>query len=75
MTISNTGSGFKGDKDLLMRNVSVRFKNLTMVEGIKKIINPLSYIMIINSENTLEGLYILESVQDPDLKNSVIHSI
>ena len=32
------GIWFKGDKDLLMRKVSIRFKDLTMVEGIKKLI-------------------------------------
>ncbi len=55
------GVWFEGDKDLLARKVSVKFEDLPLIEGIKRILYPLSYAMIFDSKGSLRGLYIVES--------------
>ncbi len=65
------GLWFEGNKDLLARKVSVKFEDLPLTEGIEKILYPLSYSMVFDSQGVLKGLYIVDSAQSSVIKTDV----
>lgn len=52
------GVWFKGDESLLDRKVFVRFKDLPLHKGLKRILSDIDHVFIFDKDQRLVGLYI-----------------
>ena len=60
------GIWFKGDESLLEEKVSVRFKDLPLQEGLRRILSCINHILVFDQDKRLVGLFILGK-KSPDM--------
>jgi len=53
------GIWFKGDESVLEEEVSIRFKDLPLYEGLRRILSHINHVLVFDGDNGLVGLFIL----------------
>jgi hypothetical protein len=54
-----TGIWFKGDESALEESISIRFKDLPLHEGLRRILSNINHVLVFDQERGLVGLFIL----------------